>query len=71
MAQKVRIIPATINLTTSAPISTQARRKVEGCARVSTELEEQQSSYEAQVSYYTDYIKDRDDWEFVKVYTDM
>ena len=70
MAQKVRIIPATINRTTSAPISTQAKRKVAGYARVSTELEEQQSSYEAQVSYYTDYIKGRDDWEFVKVYTD-
>ena len=41
-----------------------------GYARVSTELEEQQSSYEAQVSYYTEYIQGRDDWEFVKVYTD-
>ena len=70
MAQKVRIIPATINRTTSAPIAAQARRKVAGYARVSTELEEQQSSYEAQVSYYTEYIQGRDDWEFVKVYTD-
>ena len=70
MAQKVRIIPATINRTTSAPIAAQARRKVAGYARVSTEMEEQQSSYEAQVSYYTDYIKGRDDWEFIKVYTD-
>lgn len=70
MAQKVRIIPATINRATSAPIAAQAKRKVAGYARVSTELEEQQSSYEAQVSYYTDYIQGRDDWEFVKVYTD-
>ena len=70
MAQKVRIIPATINRTTSAPIAAQAKRKVAGYARVSTELEEQQSSYEAQVSYYTEYIQGRDDWEFVKVYTD-
>ena len=70
MAQKVRIIPATINRTTSAPIAAQAKRKVAGYARVSTELEEQQSSYEAQVSYYTEYIQGRDDWKFVKVYTD-
>ena len=70
MAQKVRIIPATINRATSAPIAAQAKRKVAGYARVSTELEEQQSSYEAQVSYYTEYIQGRDDWEFVKVYTD-
>ena len=70
MAQKVRVIPATINRTTSAPIDARVKRKVAGYARVSTELEEQQSSYEAQVSYYTDYIQGRDDWVFVKVYTD-
>ena len=28
------------------------------------------TSYEAQIDYYTQYIKARDDWEFVKVYTD-
>ena len=61
MAQKVRVIPVTINRTTSAPIAAQAKRKVAGYARVFTELEEQQSSYEAQVSYYTDYIQGRDD----------
>ena len=37
---------------------------------MSTDLEEQQSSYEAQVGYYINYIKSRDDWEFVDVYTD-
>lgn len=26
--------------------------------------------YEAQVDYYTKYIKERADWEFVQVYTD-
>ena len=70
MAQKVRIIPPTINRTTSAPVGEVRKRRVAGYARVSTEQEEQQSSYEAQVSYYTDYIKGRDDWEFVNVYTD-
>ena len=70
MAKKVRVIPATIDRTTSAPISSGTKRKVAGYARVSTELEEQQSSYEAQVSYYTNYIQSRNDWEFVRVYTD-
>ena len=65
MAQKVRVIPATINRTTSAPIDARVKRKVAGYARVSTEQEEQQSSYEAQVSYYTQYIQNRDDWEFL------
>ena len=35
-----------------------------------TPRKEQLTSYEAQVSYYTEYIQKRDDWEFVNVYTD-
>ena len=46
------------------------KRRVAGYARVSTDSEEQQTSYAAQVEYYTSYIKERSDWEFVKVYTD-
>ena len=39
-------------------------------ARVSTDLEEQQSSYQAQIDYYTNYIQGRADWEFVGMYAD-
>ncbi len=46
------------------------KRKVAAYARVSTDLEEQVTSYRAQVDYYTKYIKERENWEFVKVYTD-
>lgn len=48
----------------------QKKRKVAAYARVSTEKDEQQTSYEAQVDYYTNYINGRDDWEFVSVYAD-
>lgn len=41
-----------------------------GYARVSTDLEEQQSSYDAQMDYYSSYIKTREDWEFVGMYSD-
>lgn len=41
-----------------------------GYARVSTDSDEQFTSYEAQVDYYTNYIKNHPDWKFVKVYTD-
>ena len=63
-------LPATISRFTDAPLTECAKRKVAAYARVSTDHEEQQSSYEAQVSYYTSYINGRDDWEFVKVYAD-
>lgn len=46
------------------------RQRVAAYARVSTEHEEQQTSYDAQVDYYTKKIKERSDWEFVEVYTD-
>ena len=71
MAQrKVTAIPATISRYTSAPINSTKKRRVAGYARVSTDHEDQSTSYEAQVDYYTNYIKSRDDWEFVAIYTD-
>ena len=59
-----------ISRMTAAPIASRAKRKVAAYARVSTDQEEQLNSYDAQIDYYTTYIKSRDDWEFVRVYTD-
>ena len=72
MAQhrKVKTIPATLTRFTSAPITEQKKRRVAGYARVSTDHDDQFTSYEAQIDYYTKYIKSRNDWEFVQVYTD-
>lgn len=63
-------IPATISRYTAVPINSTKKRRVAGYARVSTDHEDQVTSYEAQVDYYTNYIKGRDDWEFVAIYTD-
>ena len=72
MANKtVTTIPPTIARFTAAPLMEKTKRKVAGYARVSTDHDDQFTSYEAQIDYYTPYIKARDDWEFVKVYTDM
>lgn len=46
------------------------KRRVAGYARVSTELEQQQNSYQTQLDYYTAYISSRPDWEFVGMYSD-
>ena len=70
MAKNIRTIPATVSRFTAAPLTSTKKRKVAAYARVSTDHEEQESSYEAQVDYYTNYIKGRDDWEFVSVYAD-
>ena len=70
MAKTVTTIPATISKFTAAPIDSKVKRKVAGYARVSTDHEDQVSSYTAQVDYYTKYIKEREDWEFAGMYTD-
>jgi len=67
---RVTVIPATINPATRLPTMGIQKRKVCGYARVSTDKDEQFTSYEAQVDYYTKYIKANPEWDFVKVYTD-
>lgn len=69
-AKNVTVIPATISQRTRKSAQKQTRRKVAGYARVSTDSDEQYTSYEAQVDYYTQYIQATPEWEFVKVYTD-
>ena len=66
---KVRTIPATVQrFAPSTPL--RARLRVAAYARVSTDEEEQLSSYEAQVDYYTRYIQSNPEWMFVEVYAD-
>ncbi len=69
-AKNVTVIPATLNPRTRQPVKAIVLRRVAAYARVSTDSEEQLTSYEAQVDYYTKYIKGRADWQLVKVYTD-
>ena len=46
------------------------KRKVAAYARVSTDKDEQFTSYQSQIDYYTKFIQTHSEWEFVKVYTD-
>ncbi|RMI73803.1 recombinase family protein [Streptococcus iniae] len=50
--------------------SSSKKRRVAGYARVSTYHEDQATSYESQMRYYSEYINGREDWEFVKMYSD-
>lgn len=70
MAKRVTTIPATVKKYTAEPLAGTKKRRVAGYARVSTDHEDQVTSYEAQVDYYTSYIHGRDDWEFAGIYTD-
>ena len=66
--KQITVIPSTIPL--HMPIMPQAHRKVAGYARVSTDQDEQSTSYEAQLDYYTKFIRSHSDWDFVGLYAD-
>lgn len=63
-------IPATIQRFSPQRAALHAKKRVAAYARVSTDEEEQLTSYEAQVDYYTRYIQSNPDWELVEVYAD-
>lgn len=46
------------------------RKRVCAYCRVSTDLEDQRTSYYSQIEHYTSYIKSNKDWEFVGIYAD-
>ncbi len=66
MQRSVVIIPAK----TKEDFQTTAKLKVAAYCRVSTDQEEQESSYEAQISYYTEKIGNNPDWTMVKIFAD-
>jgi len=68
--KRVTAIPATKIPGHTTVQGTRRRRRVAAYARVSTEMEEQASSYEAQIDYYTSHIQSRTEWEFAGMYAD-
>jgi len=66
----ITVIPANFPNITGDAAHPIVKRRAAGYARVSTEFAEQKTSYDAQVDYFTEYIKSRADLEFVTIYTD-
>lgn len=70
LAQNITVIPAIRKVGTQKPETKVQKTRVAAYCRVSTEYEEQESSYDVQVEHYTTYIKGKPEWEFVAVYAD-
>ena len=68
-AKKVIVIPARENRNLENG-QEKNKRRVAAYARVSTNKESQQTSYEAQVHYYMEYIEKRTDWSFAGMYAE-
>src|SRR5665647_245391 len=68
--REVTVIPATAPRFSAQRQGVVSKKRVAAYARVSTDYEEQLSSYEAQVDYYTRHIQENPEWVYVEVYTD-
>ncbi len=67
---KVTAIPPTKTLYTQQPLAQLGKKRVAAYARVSTDLEQQQSSYKIQMDYFTEFITSNPEWEFAGLYAD-
>lgn len=70
LAQNITVIPARRTVGTQKRVEKIQKVRVAAYCRVSTEYEEQESSYEVQVEHYTSYINSKLEWELVEVYAD-
>ncbi len=68
--KRVTKIERTAVATGENQIRPSAKRRVAAYARVSTDSDEQFTSFEAQVKYYTNQIEENPDWTMAGVYTD-
>ncbi len=66
----VHVIKPTVQTTGGGIPAPLKKRRVAAYARVSTDDEEQLTSYENQVDFYPRYIKSKPEWEFAGLYTD-
>ena len=69
LERRVRVIPAT-RKPEELHRNHDGKMRVAAYCRVSTDSEEQLSSYEAQKTYYTQKIQDSPDWEMAGIYAD-
>jgi DNA invertase Pin-like site-specific DNA recombinase len=70
MADNVTVIPAKKAVGIQQEDSSLQKTRVAAYCRVSTDYEEQESSYETQVKHYTDYIKANPAWELAGIFAD-
>ena len=66
----ITVIPARKRVGNTAAVGQRPKLKVAAYCRVSTDSEEQASSYEVQVAHYTQFIQKNPEWELAGIYAD-
>ena len=70
LSRNITVIPARKRVGNTAAAEQRPKLKVAAYCRVSTDREEQASSYEAQVAHYTQFIQKNPEWELAGIYAD-
>jgi len=68
--KNITVIPARARIGNTVKADDRPKLRVAAYCRVSTDSEEQTTSYEAQVEHYTNYIKGNSEWELAGIYAD-
>lgn len=70
LASNVTVIPAKKTIGTQKATDKKQKTRVAAYCRVSTDSDEQETSYEAQIQHYTSYIESHPDWVLAGIYAD-
>ena len=70
MSKSITVIPARRRVGNTVNKEEKPKLKVAAYCRVSTDSDEQATSYEAQVEHYTNFIQKNDEWEFAGIFAD-
>lgn len=70
VSRNVTVIPAIKRIGSNKSSESKPKIRVAAYCRVSTDSEEQASSYEIQIEHYTNYIKKNKEWELAGIFAD-
>ena len=70
MSKNITVIPARKRVGNTVKKEVKPKLKVAAYCRVSTDSDEQATSYEAQMEHYTNFIQKNDEWEFAGIFAD-
>lgn len=70
LASNVTVIPAKKTIGTQKETDKKQKTRVAAYCRVSTDSDEQETSYDAQIQHYTSYIESHPDWVLAGIYAD-
>lgn len=70
MNKSITVIPARKRVGNTVKMEDKPKLKVAAYCRVSTDSDEQATSYEAQIEHYTNFIQKNEEWEFAEIFAD-